>query len=399
MSYSQFAKRLQPSPIRAVSRAIHGKKVLSFAGGMPHPMAFPHEILCEISAEILATRSADALQYNNTQGYGPLLDTLAGYMRGRGIPGVETKNLLVPAGSQQAIDLVGRIFVDPGDLVLMETPGYPGASAIFHNLGARLGGIPVLADGPDLDALEAAVKRERPKFFYTTPNFANPAGVLMSRAKRERIAALAAKYDFWIVEDDAYGELYFSDAAAEDTVPLKAFDEAGRVIYMSTFSKTIAPGLRVASIVAPADVIDLLEMTKQSADMFTGAFTQMLVNEYILRGHYSARLPQLRAIYEGRRNAMESALREHFPTSQWVTPKGGFFFWLEMPAELDTQALLAPALDAGIAFMPGISFLIGEQRANTARLAYSREAEADIAQGLACLGELSRTRAELSIVR
>jgi 2-aminoadipate transaminase len=388
MSYSNFAKRLRPSAIRKVSKAIHGKKVLSFAGGMPHPSAFPHEIIGKLSAEILAAHSAEALQYGNTVGYSPLLETLAGYMRGRGIAGTETKNVLVAAGSQQAIDLVGRILVDPGDLVLMESPGYPGASSIFENLGARLRGISMLADGPDLDALETVAKRERPRFVYVTPNFANPAGVLMSLEKRRRLAEMAAVYDFWVVEDDAYGELYFSDTTAAEIVPVKAFDKTGHVIYMQTFSKTIAPGLRVASIVAPADTIDLLEMTKQAADMFTSTFTQMLVNEFILCGHFSARLPTLRALYQGRRDAMERSLREHFPGARWVTPKGGFFFWLEMPEGCDTEALLPPALEAGVAFMPGTSFFIGEGPASAARLAYSRESEADIATGIAKLGQL-----------
>ncbi len=399
MTYSEYAKRLRPSAIRAVSKAIHGKKVVSFAGGMPHPIAFPHQILGEISAEIFATHSAEALQYGQTQGYQPLLETLTGYMRGRGLSGIEPKNMLVAAGSQQAIDLVARILIDPGDLVLMESPGYPGASSIFANLGARLQGVPMLADGPNVDALEVAVRRERPKFFYTTPNFANPAGVLMSREKRLRIANLAAEYDFWVVEDDAYGELFFSDCNPADTIPLKSLDTSGHVIYMQTFSKTIAPGLRVATIVAPAPAIDLLELTKMAADMFTSSFTQMLVNEYILRGHYSARLPELRAIYQGRRDAMDLALRQHLPEARWVTPKGGFFFWVEMPSGLDTQALLGPALEAGIAFMPGHSFFINEVSANTVRLAFSRESDKDIASGIARLAALARNRMEISISR
>jgi 2-aminoadipate transaminase len=270
----------------------------------------------------------------------------------------------------------------------MESPGYPGASSIFENLGARLKGIPMLADGPDLDALESAVQRERPRFVYVTPNFANPAGVLMSLEKRRRLAKMAAIHDFWVVEDDAYGELYFSDTTATEIVPVKAFDQTGHVIYMQTFSKTIAPGLRVASIVAPAETIDLLEMTKQAADMFTSSLTQMVVNEFILRGHFAARLPGLRALYQGRRDAMDRALREHLPEARWVTPKGGFFFWLEMPEGCDAEALLPTALEAGIAFMPGTSFFISEGPANTARLAYSRESEADIAVGIAKLGQL-----------
>jgi 2-aminoadipate transaminase len=205
------------------------------------------------------------------------------------------------------------------------------------------------------------------------------------------------------VEDDAYGELRFPGASTEDIVPLKAFDQADRVIYMQTFSKTIAPGLRVAAIAGPVAAIRLLEMTKQIADMFTSSFTQILVNEFIVRGHFAARLPALRSLYQSRRDAMEQALRESFPEARWVTPKGGFFFWLEMPEGTDTQAMLAPALDSGVAFMPGSCFFVGHdvdpsQAARTIRLAYSRESEADIARGLAQLGQLSRGRVEMSSV-
>jgi 2-aminoadipate transaminase len=394
MDYSAFAQRLQPSAIRAVSKAIHGKKVISFAGGMPHPSTFPHTELAELAAEVLETRGAEALQYGQTQGYQPLLETVAGYLHGRGMPAITPDNLLIAAGSQQALDLVGRILVDPGDLVLMESPGYPGASAAFANLGARVEGIPVLADGPDLDAFEQAIRRERPKFFYVTPNFANPAGVLMSQEKRRRIVELAERHGFWVVEDDAYGELLFSEASAADTVPLKAFDQSGCVIYMQTFSKTISPGLRVAAIAAPPAAVNLIETTKQVADMFTSTLTQILVNEFIVRGHFAARLPALRSLYQSRRDAMDQALREHFPESRWVTPKGGFFFWLEMPEGTDTEALLPPALESGVAFMPGNCFFVGQntdpsRAARTIRLAYSRESEADIVRGLAKLGQLA----------
>jgi 2-aminoadipate transaminase len=205
---------------------------------------------------------------------------------------------------------------------------------------------------------------------------------------------MAERYDFWVVEDDAYGELRFPGASAEDIVPLKAFDHADRVIYMQTFSKTISPGLRVAAIAAPVATINLLEMTKQAADMFTSTFTQILVNEFIVRGHFAGRLPGLRSLYQSRRDAMDQALQENFPEARWVTPKGGFFFWLEMPDGTDTQALLAPALESGVAFMPGACFFVGEtdpsQSARTIRLAYSRESEGDIAKGLAQLGRLSK---------
>jgi 2-aminoadipate transaminase len=194
-----------------------------------------------------------------------------------------------------------------------------------------------------------------------------------------------------------------SEARPADIVPVKAFDQSGCVIYMQTFSKTISPGLRVAAIAAPAAAIERLEMTKQAADMFTSTFTQILVNEFVVRGQFAARLPRLRSLYQSRRDAMDQALRENFPEARWVTPKGGFFFWLEMPEGTDTQAMLAPALESGVAFMPGACFFVGQhvdpsQAARTIRLAYSRESEADIARGLAQLGQLVRGRVEMSSV-
>ncbi len=387
--FSQFAGRLKPSAIRRVSRAVHGKTLVSFAGGLPHPDTFPVAELREIAEEIFTKRFGEALQYGLTQGYLPFIEQVIAYLAGRGIRGLSPGNVLIAAGSQQALDLVGRVLIDPGDPVFVESPGYVGALSAFANLGARLAGIPLLADGPDLEMLESALERERPKFLHFTPNFSNPSGTLMSPEKRHAVYELASRYDVWIVEDDAYGELFFAESSPSEVVPWKAADPDGRVIYLHTFSKTIVPGLRLAAIVAPEEVISLVEMAKQAADMFTGGFTQCLAAEFMRRGAFQERLPKLRAFYQARRDAMAGALDRFLTGAHWHIPRGGFFIWLEFPDGLDAAELLPAAIEAGVAYVPGASFHTdcgSEIRNRTARLAFSRETEADIVRGVERLG-------------
>jgi len=388
--FSQFANRLRPSAIRAVTKAVHGKKnLISLAGGMPHPETFPAAELRSIAAEILEHRPVEALQYGLTQGYAPLIDEVIRYLAGRGIAGLKPENVLICSGSQQALDIAARLFIDPGDAVLTDTPGYTGATSAFEHLGARLIGIPVLEDGPDLERTEAILKRERPKFFYVTPNFANPSGVLVSQAKRRALYDLVCRYDLWILEDDAYGELYFSEVSPAEVVPVKALDTDGRVIYLTTFSKTIAPGLRIAVIAAPAEVINLVELTKQTADMFTGVLPQMLANEYLRQGHFARRVPGLRQLYESKRDALDSALHQHLPDARWIRPKGGFFIWLEFAGGIDAQDVFEQAMAAGVAFVPGAGFCLDGGGRSEARFSYSREPVEVLARGAEVLGKIA----------
>lgn len=388
--FSQFANRLRPSAIRAVTKAVHGKKnLISLAGGMPHPGTFPAAELRSLAAEILERQPIEALQYGQTQGYGPLIEEVIHYLAGRGIPGQKPENVLICSGSQQALDIAARIFIDPGDAVLTDTPGYTGAMSAFQHLGARLLGIPVLEDGPDLERTEAILKRERPKFFYVTPNFANPTGVLVSQAKRRALYDLAHRYDLWILEDDAYGELYFSEVSPAEVVPVKALDNDGRVIYLTTFSKTIAPSLRVAVIAAPAEFISKVELTKQTADMFTGVLPQMLACEFIRQGHFAKRLPGLRQLYQEKRDALDGALRQHLPDARWIRPKGGFFIWLELPSGIDAQEVFEQAMEDGVAFIPGAGFCLDGGGRSEARLSYSREPLDVLARGAEVLGKIA----------
>jgi len=387
--FSQFANRLRPSAIRAVTKAVHGKKLISLAGGMPHPGTFPAAELRSLAAEILERQPVEALQYGQTQGYGPMIDEAIRYLAGRGIAGLKPENVLICSGSQQALDIAARIFIDPGDAVLTDTPGYTGAMSAFEHLGARLIGIPVLEDGPDLERTEAILKRERPKFFYVTPNFANPSGVLMSQAKRRALYDLAHRYDLWILEDDAYGELYFSEVSPAEVVPVKTFDTDGRVIYLTTFSKTIAPGLRVAVIAAPAEFISAVELTKQTADMFTGVLPQMLACEFIRQGHFAKRLPGLRQLYQEKRDALDGALRQHLPDARWIRPKGGFFIWLQLAGGIDAQELFKQAMEAGVAFIPGAGFCLDGGGRSEARLSYSREPLDVLARGAQVIGNIA----------
>ncbi len=391
--FSEFAGRLKPSVIRRMTKRLHGRPVISFAGGLPHPETFPAAELGSIAAEVLEHHAGEALQYGLTQGYLPLVEHVLTYLEGRGMVGLKPENVLIASGSQQALDLVARVFIDPGDTALVESPGYVGATGAFTNAGARLVGVPMLEDGPDLERLESLLRRESPKFFYLTPNFSNPSGVLTTLEKRRAVYELARRHDLWIVEDDAYGEIYFSDCSASDVVPLKAADPDGRVVYLNTFSKTIAPGLRLAAMVGPPEFISVVEMAKQTGDMFTGTLAQSLAAELFRRGFFQERLPRLRAFYQARRDAMVAALKRHLPEGRWNSPRGGFFIWLELPEGLDAEELLESAVEAGVAYVPGAPFYVSgdgppARVASTVRLAFSRETEADIARGVERLGSV-----------
>ena len=395
--FSKASGRLRPNVIREMIKLTHGKNVISFAGGLPSAESFPSEEIRSVIADVLERAPEAALQYGMTQGTRELLDALSPYLRSRGLPRTERENLLITSGSQQALDLIGRLLLDPGDAVLVELPTYIGATTAFRNLGAELAGVRQDQDGISLEALEgtlAGLRREgkRVGFLYTVPNFSNPAGVLMSPARREALVEMARAFDFLIVEDDAYGELYFRDCPAEAVRPLSTGDRDGRVLYTGTFSKTIAPGIRTGWVSARPELIARLELFKQGADLFTSTLNQRIAAELLARGIFEARLPGLRALYERKRDAMAEALASEMGESaRWNHPRGGFFFWLELPGDLDATALMSPAIEAGVAYIPGQPFYVDGSGANTIRLAFSSESEAGIREGIRKLSRFLKT--------
>ncbi|HVD91263.1 MAG TPA: PLP-dependent aminotransferase family protein [Vicinamibacterales bacterium] len=395
-NHDQFLSRagaqMKESAIRRMGSILaSGRDIISFAPGYPAPETFPWEEFADIAAELLASRDAGVLQYGPTRGYRPLLDAIAAITEHRGIK-TTREGLLITTGSQQGLDLVARVLIDPGDVILVELPTYTGAITAFLNAQATMVGVRQEADGIDLLSLDATyerVRREgrRVKFLYLVPNFQNPTGLLIGLDKRQRLLDWAMRRDVLIVEDDPYRELYFEDSATEaDVRPVKVDDRDGRVIYLSSFSKTLAPGFRVAWIAAPPPLAAKLEMAKQAEDLLTGSLDQRLIYEACRRGVLQRQLPILRAHYQHKRDVMERALRRELGTTvSWPKPRGGFFLWLTLPAAIDADRMIPRAIEHGVVYVAGEAFYVNGEGHNTLRLSFSAPTPERIEAGVARL--------------
>jgi 2-aminoadipate transaminase len=397
--FSRAAAQMTESAIRKMGTVLaSGRDVISFAPGYPAPDTFPWDEFSQIAAELLASRDEGVLQYGPTRGYKPLLEVIAGIMRQRGIA-TAMEDLLITTGSQQGLDLVARVLVDPGDVILVELPTYVGAISAFRNLQAAMVGVPQEADGIDLDALDATYQRLRRegrhvKFLYVVPNFQNPTGLLIGLDKRRRLLEWAERRDVLIVEDDPYRELYFEDSASEaDVRPIKADDTNGRVVYLSSFSKTLAPGFRVAWIAAPPAIATKLEMAKQAEDLLTGSLDQRMIYEACRRGVLERQLPILRRHYAHKRDVMQAALQRELAGATWPTPKGGFFLWVTLPAGIDAGRMIHRAIEQGVIYVTGSAFYVDGAGRNMLRLSFSAPTPERIDAGIARLAATLRDEA------
>jgi 2-aminoadipate transaminase len=393
MNYQSFLSRaaatMQESAIRKMGML--GARVpdlISFAPGYPAPDSFPWDEFRAITSDLLTAREATTLQYGPTRGFRPLLESIVEVLDTRGIRAT-IDQLLVTTGSQQGLDLAARVLLDPGDVVLMELPSYTGAITAFRNVQAELVGVRQEADGIDLGHLDDVIatvraRGRRIRFLYVVPNFQNPTGLLIGREKRLRLLEAASRHDLLIVEDDPYGDLYFSDfAGPEDTRPIKADDREGRVVYLSSFSKTLAPGFRVAWMVAPDELAAKFEVAKQAEDLCSGALDQRVVWQAITRGVLAAQGPRLRALYQRKRAVMEHALRRELgDVVHWPEPRGGFFIWATLPEGLDADALLTCATRHRVIFVVGSAFFVDGTGRDLVRLSFSQPPPERIEEGI-----------------
>ncbi len=401
---SRAGRRLQGSEIRKMGTLIaQARDVISFAPGYPDPLTFAWQDFREIAAELLTGADGAVLQYGPTRGHKPLLELIAGILTRRGVTAAP-EHLLVTTGSQQGLDLVARVLVDPGDVVLIELPSYTGAITAFRNVQAELVGIRQAEDGIDLDHLEAIVARIRregrvTRVLYVVPNFQNPTGLLLGRQKRLRLLEWAARHDMLIVEDDPYGDLYFEDCAqADDTRPMKAEDAEGRVVYLSSFSKTLAPGFRVAWLVAPAPLAARFEIAKQAEDLCTPSLDQRIVFEACRRGVLDRQVPLLRKHYQHKRDVMVDALHRSLGDAvTWPAPRGGFFLWATLPANLNADAMLERAIRHQVIYVAGGAFFVDGTGRNRLRLSFSAPTPERIVEGVNRLA--SAVREELAALR
>ncbi len=366
--YAARTKGLTSSAIRDLLKVIQKPGMISFAGGLPAPDVFPVQRFKEACHKVLTEQASNALQYGATEGYEPLRELIASNMARYGIK-ARVENVLITSGSQQALDLIGKLFINAGDHVLVEAPTYLGALQAFNIYGAEYLAVPSDENGLRTDLLEAPL-RSGPKFMYVLPNFQNPAGTTLSEGRRHELVLLADRYGIPIVEDDPYGQLRYE---GEHLPPLVVLDREnlrrdkgysiGNVIYLSTFSKTLAPGLRLGWIVAPPEVIGKLAQLKQGADLHTSTFTQFVAYEVARDGFLDSHVKLIRKVYRERRDVMLQALQEFFPPAvTWTHPQGGLFLWVTLPQSLDIQAIFRSALEQNVAFVPGDSFYANDSR-------------------------------------
>jgi 2-aminoadipate transaminase len=391
--YEQFLSRaavgMRESAIRKMGTVLaQARDIISFAPGYPDPATFAWQEFRAITADLLDGRDGSVLQYGPTRGHRPLLAALVEILAGRGIQ-ASVEHLLVTTGSQQGLDLVGRVLLDPGDVALVELPAYTGAITAFRNVQAELVGIKQQDDGIDLNDLDAVLRRlrtagRRVRFLYVVPNFQNPTGLLIGQEKRRRLLVWASREDLLIVEDDPYRDIYFDEPSGDAAIrPLKADDTDGRVIYLSSFSKTLAPGFRVAWMAAPAPLIARLEIAKQAADLCTGGLDQRVVLEAWTRGILQRQIPVLRAHYRAKRDVMAKALRAALGTmASWPDPKGGFFLWVSLPPHIDADVLLQRCVQHGVIYVAGAAFYVEGSGTNKLRLSFSAPTHDGIREGV-----------------
>jgi len=375
--------RMNPSVIREILKMTERSGVISLAGGLPSPDTFPVEAMREATARVLRDQPREALQYAASEGFPPLREWVAEHLGEQGMQ-VDPEQVLITTGSQQGLDLVGKVLIDTGSTVAVEAPTYLGALQAFAPYEPEVVAVPCDDEGPRPDALAAA---HGARFLYVLPNFQNPSGRCMGEGRRAALVKAAQAMGLPLVEDNPYGDLWF-DAAPP--APLAARWAEGTV-YLGSFSKVLAPGLRLGYAVAPPLLCPKLLQAKQAADLHTPGFNQRVVHEVVRNGFLREHVPTIRARYKLQRDAMRAALDAHMPAGcRWVVPSGGMFFWVELPESIDATAMLPRAVEAGVAYVPGAAFFASQPRANTLRLSFVTVAPAEIARGVALLSQVLR---------
>ncbi|MBP6819349.1 MAG: PLP-dependent aminotransferase family protein [Ferrovibrio sp.] len=388
---AQGVNDLRASEIRELLKLINRPEIISFAGGIPDPAMFPLETISKAYAEIMGdpARAADAFQYSISEGYLPLREWIASYLQGHGIEAAPDR-ILITSGAQQALDFLGRAFINAGDGLVVTDPSYLGAIQVFGTYQPDFIAVPMDSEGAKLPELEAAFAR-KPKFFYLTPDFCNPAGITTSLKRREAILDLAYKYNVAILEDSPYEELRYDGQRIPSFAALEAkrADNKNLVIYVGSLSKVLTPALRIGWIAADASLINKLVLLKQASDLHCSTVNQIIANE-LARSSHSTQVAKLRPTYKARRDAMLAALNRSFPKEvTWNVPDGGMFIWLEFPESVDATALLERAIkDTNVAFVPGSAFYATEPKRNTARLSFSLGQPERIEEGIERLAAL-----------
>ncbi|MEM2258569.1 MAG: PLP-dependent aminotransferase family protein [Candidatus Thermoplasmatota archaeon] len=392
--YSARVKRIRSSEIRELLEISQKPGVISFAGGLPNPKAFPVNDIKEIVNKILEEEPVKALQYGATGGLAEFREELVKYAKKHGI---ETKfdEVFITVGSQQALDIVGRVFIDEGDVIFVALPTYLGAINAFLAYGAKLVGVPLDENGMRVDLLEEKIKElkkkgEKLKMIYTVPTFQNPAGVELSEERRKRMVEIANEHNLIIVEDEPYERLRFEGKPLK---AIKSYDSEGRVIYMATFSKILAPGLRLAYVIASEELTKKMIVAKQSMDLCAPGFTQAIAYHYIKNGYIERHIPKIIEMYRRKRDIMLDALEEYFPPGcKWTKPRGGMFLWVELPKHISTIEMLPDAINEKVAYVHGKAFHVDGSGENTMRLNFTNPEDDMVREGIRRLANVIKKR-------
>lgn len=393
----QFASRLdnvETSAIRELFKLLGKPGIISFAGGFPDSAMFDVQGLKEAANKALDEEPGGALQYGATEGYEPLRAQLAAFMQAKGVQGVEPANLIVTTGSQQALDLLGKTMISPGDKVIVEGPTFLATIQCFRLYGAQLISAPIDADGVQVDKLEQLIAEHKPKFVYLIPTFGNPSGAMLSRERRLKVLELAKKYETLVVEDDPYGDLYFGDAPPPSILALSKEVPGSRewIAHCGSLSKVLSPGLRVGWLIAPQDLLAKATMCKQFSDAHTSTFAQATAAQYLKSGRMPATLKNVRKVYAQRAQAMGDALkRELGDAIAFTQPQGGLFFWARLTGAggktQDAAAFAKWAIEQGVAFVPGAPFYAANPDPASLRLSFATADVEKIEEGVRRLGK------------
>lgn len=388
----QFAKRMsdiKASEIREILKVTEQEDVISFAGGLPAPELFPIEDINEVNQIVLKEAGTKALQYTTTEGYAPLREWIANRMNSHLGTSFDKDNILITHGSQQGLDLSGKVFLDEGDIVLCESPTYLAAISAFRAYGCKFIEIPTDESGMDMAALESVLKETKGiKLIYVISTFQNPTGKTWNTERRKKLAELSAKYNVAVIEDNPYGELRFE---GEHLPSVKSFDTRGNVLCTGSFSKIFCPGFRIGWIAGDKDIIRKYVLVKQGTDLQCNTIAQMVISEYLKRYDIDEHIGKIVEVYKKRRDVAVECIERYFPQNiKFTHPEGGLFTWIELPEAISARDVLEKCLEQKVAFVPGGSFFPNENRENTLRINYSNMPEDRIEKGLRIIAEVVR---------
>lgn len=387
--YSDRAGKMRKSVIRELLKVAQDPEIISFAGGLPNPDSFPIDTLNDIIETVMRTNGKKALQYGTTKGVAELREHIAERAQKDGMKDIDEENVLIVSGSQQALDTVGKIFLNPGDVAIVGLPTYLGGINAFRSYESNLEGIPLDKDGLRVDILEEKLNELKknditPKFIYVVPTFQNPAGVVMPEKRRKLLIDIANEYDLVIIEDDPYGKLRYD---SDHIKPIKAFDDEGRVIYMSTFSKVLSPGFRLAWTIASEELTRKMVICKQALDLCTNTFTQFIANEFIRQGSLDLHIMKICQMYKPKRDIMIKSIQDYFPKGyECNKPHGGMFAWVTLPKGIDTEIMFLDAIKNKVAYVHGKAFHVDGGGERSLRLNFSYPSDEKIEEGIKRLG-------------